>query len=247
MVIGLTRNWGIIPARAGFTLPVRADYCHPGDHPRSRGVYPARRRRCRGAGGSSPLARGLLWDEISLLSILPDHPRSRGVYTHTALSVPSGPGSSPLARGLRTVAPLISRASRIIPARAGFTPPSQRARCARADHPRSRGVYDADIRRAYRGGDHPRSRGVYMCDSWEDLAWHGSSPLARGLRRRESAAADRERIIPARAGFTCSIRRLSGGSPDHPRSRGVYGVRHRPKLTDRGSSPLARGLPEPSG
>ena len=29
---------------------------------------------------------------------------------------------------------------------------------------------------------------------------------------------------------------------DHPRSRGVYGVGHAPKLTDRGSSPLARGL-----
>ena len=50
-------------------------------------------------------------------------------------------------------------------------------------------------------------------------------------------------IIPARAGFTKNFHAPLHYAEDHPRSRGVYGVRHTLKLTDRGSSPLARGLP----
>ena len=50
---------GIIPARAGFTrlgTPSRAIIA---DHPRSRGVYPAKSKRYILLHGSSPLARGL--------------------------------------------------------------------------------------------------------------------------------------------------------------------------------------------
>ena len=50
----------------------------------------------------------------------------------------------------------------------------------------------------------------------------GSSPLARGLRRR-----------------------IHGGPrprPDHPRSRGVYASRQAGRSSAAGSSPLARGL-----
>ena len=50
---------GIIPARAGFTRYRRGSSHRPGDHPRSRGVYPFRRRTAGRPGGSSPLARGL--------------------------------------------------------------------------------------------------------------------------------------------------------------------------------------------
>ena len=52
-------NYRIIPARAGFTLPVRPDYCHPRDHPRSRGVYYHEIAHETVDQGSSPLARGL--------------------------------------------------------------------------------------------------------------------------------------------------------------------------------------------
>ena len=51
-------------------------------------------------------------------------------------------------------------------------------------------------------GDHPRSRGVY---NWGTLAinkYGGSSPLARGLPRRDVHHLDDSGIIPARAGFT---------------------------------------------
>ena len=50
---------GIIPARAGFTAPgLPAPSSRP-DHPRSRGVYWARKVSQTASRGSSPLARGL--------------------------------------------------------------------------------------------------------------------------------------------------------------------------------------------
>ena len=50
---------GIIPARAGFTLPGRILRFTPVDHPRSRGVYALSNPRPSSPSGSSPLARGL--------------------------------------------------------------------------------------------------------------------------------------------------------------------------------------------
>ena len=94
----------------------------------------------------------------------------------------------------------------IIPARAGFTPG------ATAPAPTAT--------------DHPRSRGVYTATSPPDRSTAGSSPLARGLRRRPSRRGRRP--------------------PDHPRSRGVYVDDTFGLLKKHGSSPLARGLRVPS-
>ena len=133
-------------------------------------------------------------------------------------------GSSPLARGLPVDEVAGTGLAGIIPARAGFTsrrrPPSPRSE----DHPRSRGVY---------GGGVARGRCV-----------GGSSPLARGLLQTPRTSHPAGRIIPARAGFThpCSARAVP--SSDHPRSRGVYGRIVRGEDPLRGSSPLARGLPQ---
>ena len=113
--------------------------------------------------------------------------------------------------------------TRIIPARAGFTPV-----------PRNRGR---------RKRDHPRSRGVYGCTVVHRGGAPGSSPLARGLLASRLGRVEDDGIIPARAGFTgtgftaCPIR------TDHPRSRGVYAVVLTGPTGDAGSSPLARGLP----
>ena len=72
----------------------------------------------------------------------------------------------------------------------------------------------------------------------------GSSPLARGLRGLRGPSVGGLGIIPARAGFTKSRSRARRPCADHPRSRGVYaGPLHR-SGHHRGSSPLARGLPE---
>ena len=132
---------GIIPARAGFTLGGEGTLRSRWDHPRSRGVYPGGTSEPVAAGGSSPLARGLLPmpdPGQRLTGIIParagfttptgvaptsssDHPRSRGVYPCGGVSTSSRSGSSPLARGLRGASPSRTAPPRIIPARAGFT------------------------------------------------------------------------------------------------------------------------------
>ena len=71
----------------------------------------------------------------------------------------------------------------------------------------------------------------------------GSSPLARGLPACPHHHVDSGGIIPARAGFTVVLMVAMGSAPDHPRSRGVYGVGVGEEQRECGSSPLARGLP----
>ena len=111
---------------------------------------------------------------------------------------------------------------RIIPARAGFTS----------------NLWN----RGYSTTDHPRSRGVYCILSEVNTHRQGSSPLARGLPPSWPAPDVRRRIIPARAGFTAQPPNAPWRSPDHPRSRGVYGILGTLLSGGDGSSPLARGL-----
>ena len=191
--------------------------------------------------GSSPLARGLRESEHPgqrLDRIIParagfttpwppptrrrrDHPRSRGVYRVIVFTHSRKFGSSPLARGLREAFINLTSWIRIIPARAGFTDAGGNGWRGRADHPRSRGVYQVIF--------------------WSSPPRMGSSPLARGLRVAAWAAAWVAGIIPARAGFT---RGPTGGGlhADHPRSRGVYAPQPPAGAHRAGSSPLARGL-----
>ena len=217
------RRRRIIPARAGFTIVVLTQPALRRDHPRSRGVYRHTIKSPSLICGSSPLARGLLeaaFAKADTIGIIParagftwpewvtsgsrsDHPRSRGVYTPSFRTGVPESGSSPLARGLQPPARGFGAAPGIIPARAGFTPPSGRRCSVLPDHPRSRGVY----------APHSRRRCVAP----------GSSPLARGLRLRRLAAHVTLRIIPARAGFTVIRGSHDPFLGDHPRSRGVYG------------------------
>ena len=131
----------IIPARAGFTTSFcRRTICQP-DHPRSRGVYWARRIACLRCRGSSPLARGLrisvrgggsgsriiparagfTYTTRTYSKNLRDHPRSRGVYDVNEDDQSLEWGSSPLARGLHHHGVPEELRFGIIPARAGFT------------------------------------------------------------------------------------------------------------------------------
>ena len=201
---GVGPGRGIIPARAGFTRSPRAASSARTDHPRSRGVYPISTSTPTSPSGSSPLARGLRRRHVFgqvVRRIIParagftlspmsriicgkDHPRSRGVYRDGWSTRGRRRGSSPLARGLRVRSTSTTGASRIIPARAGFTVHG------RGRRPRRR--------------DHPRSRGVYPSHSPEDMGPTGSSPLARGLLTRARPVLPGRRIIPARAGFTPS-------------------------------------------
>ena len=175
---------GIIPARAGFTHRPGRPGRRPRDHPRSRGVYAFPSAPVKPIRGSSPLARGLPAHPATTPDakrIIParagftrrlldrhltgaDHPRSRGVYATRTRRMDLPGGSSPLARGLRLHHLGLAHPRRIIPARAGFTARQASQAGRRRDHPRSRGVYIRVV--------------VTSSSRW------GSSPLARGLRRR---------------------------------------------------------------
>ena len=193
---------GIIPARAGFTWRSSWRLTSPTDHPRSRGVYQAVNVNVDCSEGSSPLARGLRGcaiGSLTVLGIIParagftetakprtasarDHPRSRGVYPAASVAAARVMGSSPLARGLQGDQSSVRENIGIIPARAGFTHVHRRPGRERPDHPRSRGVYEAN--------------------EWPVAAVVGSSPLARGLLADRTASTVSLGIIPARAGFT---------------------------------------------
>ena len=193
----------------------------PGSSPLARGLRrPATDRP--GPGGIIPARAGFTAASTCRPSRPTDHPRSRGVYPHGRLDPLDPPGSSPLARGLRGQGDRRHPGPGIIPARAGFTGDD--------------GASPAG------GGDHPRSRGVYPRVPVTTTSVPGSSPLARGLRRRRPRTPGRLRIMPARAGFTGTPRPGPPSPTDHPRSRGVYRLHRLAGARRSGSSPLARGL-----
>ena len=212
----------IIPARAGFTYVLGSASANVKDHPRTRGVYDLLKRFPAGFSGSSPHARGLPFP---------------------GLTGPRVPG--------------------IIPARAGFTSEGKPEDNADQDHPRTRGVYGVDDSQflmrwgsspharglpptqAVPGSgrlDHPRTRGVYRVCLPMPGWMGGSSPHARGLQEAPGVPEPRWRIIPARAGLTHAGSTETSYCADHPRTRGVYGVRIISCTIGRGSSPHARGL-----
>ena len=131
--------------------------------------------------------------------------------------------SSPLARGLLYRGVVELRPRRIIPARAGFTPPVRVS-----SRPRT---------------DHPRTRGVYRCFVPFRILSPGSSPHTRGLLAYAAERFAKKRIIPAHAGFTSPDTDQSQSSPDHPRTRGVYTISAQRRPGTVGSSPHTRGLP----
>ena len=192
------------------------------DHPRSRGVYGDAPFWEVRVDRIIPARAGFTRGRLLAAGPGPDHPRSRGVYPLLPAHPLGTAGSSPLARGLPDARHARVRPRRIIPARAGFT----RHRC----------------RRRRRSGDHPRSRGVYRVTREAGPSPAGSSPLARGLPVPRQEVVQDLRIIPARAGFTVKVWRLSDHLGDHPRSRGVYIINDTDGKALTGSSPLARGL-----
>ena len=155
----------------------------PSDHPRSRGEYLICLVDFGHNLGSSPLSRGIRSFSATAQPhsrIIPalagntqqpgirsfligDHPRSRGEYLHEAGRKFLSGGSSPLSRGIPGATSPPASATRIIPALAGNTRPSD------APDPVPE--------------DHPRSRGEYYVFCFHDFSNHGSSPLSRGILR----------------------------------------------------------------
>ena len=151
----------IIPALAGNTYPSTSFLGSNKDHPRSRGEYALFREHYTNGGGSSPLSRGILVDEVrfpvvagiipalagnttpqrSSASAATDHPRSRGEYICEIWARHSRYGSSPLSRGILYRLFRESGTDGIIPALAGNTPSLHLGGTHQGDHPRSRGEY----------------------------------------------------------------------------------------------------------
>ena len=215
--------------------------------------------------GSSPLARGLPPPHCGRGSrgrIIParagftsrcprsktsrrDHPRSRGVYRRVSVIDDPSNGSSPLARGLHPVVLQGGPVLRIIPARAGFTLKyTTDALLEPGSSPLARGLLLCIGRLVRCRGIIPARAGFTRTLSSSAGRFIGSSPLARGLRGRRRGGGPARGIIPARAGFTFRRRCRRGGTRDHPRSRGVYRGHGSFVEFSRGSSPLARGLPD---
>ncbi len=191
--------------------------------------------------GSSPLARGTrdkAWNGLGDVRLIPAragntswsgngrcaetaHPRSRGEHRKSITQKESHFGSSPLARGTRVARAFCLHLLRLIPARAGNTLiPSLNFFSAAA---------------------HPRSRGEHSPCSGQIESLCGSSPLARGTRRRFGRTVRRSRLIPARAGNTSLAIDAPMVRAAHPRSRGEHRATYPALQVHLGSSPLARG------
>ena len=88
---------------------------------------------------------------------------------------------------------------------------------------------------------HPRGRGEHIPSSFALRSMIGSSPRARGTRAQDVHLHDLFRFIPAGAGNTRCVTRISCRIMVHPRGRGEHVDNHQRTARNTGSSPRARG------
>ena len=232
---------GLIPAHAGKTTSAYDGGSRRRAHPRSRGENLAVRDRVFRVTGSSPLTRGKPTGRREssctrglipahagktnrpgeTLSSSRAHPRSRGENVRVKFECHVGNGSSPLTRGKRSQLIRALQAHGLIPAHAGKTPGSSKAR---------------QLSRA-----HPRSRGENRLHIVRPLSSVGSSPLTRGKLDFNEADVIGFGLIPAHAGKTTSLLEGTPNVGAHPRSRGENPFAARGAEPVMGSSPLTRG------
>ena len=156
-------------------------------------------------------------------SAVPDHPRACGANHRQGDMPVFAIGSSPRVRGKRRESQRMIQRTRIIPARAGQTPPRPCRQGSRTDHPRACGA------NSFRSSSH----GLLS----------GSSPRVRGKRYGGTQEEMKRRIIPARAGQTAMPRSHPLPSSDHPRACGANPSAVTFASARFGSSPRVRGKP----
>ncbi len=234
-----------IPAGAGNTLKAPALTGMVAVHPRGRGEHGRAEQDCHLRNGSSPRARGThgyrlahqfdqrfipagAGNTLSLVAAskqAPVHPRGRGEHDEGRRGVRGGVGSSPRARGTHQNLTRRRFNDRFIPAGAGNTfMPGNWMPC---------------------GTVHPRGRGEHYMKEAKDQGLSGSSPRARGTRIHGTDTRPPARFIPAGAGNTPPPDRAPTRPTVHPRGRGeheYFGAQH---PANYGSSPRARGTPDP--
>ena len=173
----------------------------------------------------------------------PGHPRVRGEHAGDMRLGMYLRGSSPRARGTPHHAPGVTHGNRVIPACAGNTQRNRSAPSASAGHPRVRGEHvqpggtGVGLGRVIpacagntatgapsrsRSTGHPRVRGEHSGGVADPLRGAGSSPRARGTRKRVHGPYSVQRVIPACAGNTSPAIPNPGGRPGHPRVRGEH-------------------------
>ena len=206
-----------------------------------RGEHELTVANCRGRKGSSPHARGApsvpprfapfrgIIPACAGSTLRPqnlpaprgDHPRMRGEHWMGHPALCGSMGSSPHARGAPVIGTETAPPAGIIPACAGSTA--------------AEGLGWEPV------WDHPRMRGEHQLKGGLSYELGGSSPHARGARRRTSSPRPFGRIIPACAGSTNARCRVWMSYGDHPRMRGEHPLHRGKSLRGRGSSPHARG------
>ena len=231
----------LIPARAGSTSWVHRRIRALAAHPRASGEHTGSGRRRRLCSGSSPRERGAPSHGLLALGqrrLIPAragsttsrrtrprattaHPRASGEHSSVFSSADCIAGSSPRERGAQEIADLTDRELRLIPARAGSTPP---ARACPRRHPA-----------------HPRASGEHA-DALDEMDINdGSSPRERGAQDGAKAGGIPLRLIPARAGSTLLLADTRSGAPAHPRASGEHLGLIVAGYVMAGSSPRERG------
>jgi len=234
---------GLIPACAGSTGSLPCSRGHRRAHPRMRGEHNWPTAPATDSAGSSPHARGAppeVRAETGARGLIPAcagstqrllvrccrsraHPRMRGEHYMKTGGFRNGGGSSPHARGAHPEPRAAHQQHGLIPECAGST---SRVGTGRV-----------------RTGAHPRMRGEHrkLWEGREELV--GSSPHARGARRRGGLIDHLTRLIPACAGSTSDRWPASSRAGAHPRMRGEHMAMDVRSGSSTGSSPHARGAP----
>ena len=236
-----TSHGGLIPARAGKTLPSKRGRIEATAHPRACGENLPATSSMGVPMGSSPRVRGKLVGEdeyvgggrliparagkttcrAQLSSMVQAHPRACGENSAVSRVDTLNNGSSPRVRGKPRRQRATTRDSGLIPARAGKT----RQAWARASWARA----------------HPRACGE-NAPTTSTPGWSpGSSPRVRGKRDARRPDGRAAGLIPARAGKTTRCQRRARTGWAHPRACGEnIDCAYYPH-GETGSSPRVRG------
>ena len=171
---------GIIPAGAGLTTPSKVNPLAFRDHPRGCGAHRLIHDYFSSSEGSSPRVRGsqvgrqrfdlrtgiipagagLTRQSGLQLRTRRDHPRGCGAHDFFIDATRDITGSSPRVRGSQRLVKAGHILDGIIPAGAGLTPSSPRARRNARDHPRGCGAHSASSPCiSFLPGSSPRVRG----------------------------------------------------------------------------------------
>ena len=150
-----------------------------------------------------------------------DHPRGCGEHDARRQNSSQRLGSSPRMRGAHDPAGRPGQGVGIIPADAGSTKGWHRLERRSADHPRG-------------CGEHHHAASVVKVTP-------GSSPRMRGALVNSAKTAWSAGIIPADAGSTGTMTRLTMGGQDHPRGCGEHPQKRKERESHPGSSPRMRG------